>query len=108
MKRLRDWARIATDRSVVRRALVTCGIVGVVLVAVNHGDALLRGELDVGRALAIALTVLVPYVVATVSSVAAIVAQRSGDARDYQLLEREIEAINRFPGQNPKIGRAHV
>ena len=101
MKRLQEWARIATDRSVVRRALVTCGIVGVILVAINHGDALLRGELDAGRALAIALTVLVPYLVATVSSVAAIVGRRSGDTREYQLLEREIEAINRFPGQNP-------
>jgi len=50
---------------------------------------------------ALGLTIIVPYLVATVSSVAAIVARRAGDARQYQLLEREIEAINRFPGQNP-------
>lgn len=46
-------------------------VVGTVLVAINHGDALLRGELDGLRLLRMGLTVMVPYVVSTLSSVGA-------------------------------------
>ena len=45
-------------------------VVGTVLVAINHGDALLRGDVSLGRTLRIVLTVLVPYFVSTYSSVA--------------------------------------
>ena len=63
--------RAAFEPAVVRRALVLAAIVGPILVTINHGHALLNGDLDVARGLRIALTVLVPYVVSTVSSVAA-------------------------------------
>jgi hypothetical protein len=42
-----------------------------VLTAINHGDALLRGQLDAVRLFRIGLTVVVPYCVSTASSVAA-------------------------------------
>ena len=42
-----------------------------ILIAINHGHAIVAGDVDVPRGLRIALTVLVPYVVSTVSSVAA-------------------------------------
>jgi hypothetical protein len=60
---------------VVRRALFYAVIVGAVLIAINHGDALLRGDLDRARVLKITLTVLVPYTVSTLSSVQAMRAQ---------------------------------
>jgi hypothetical protein len=60
---------------VVRRALFYAVIVGAVLIANNHGDALLRGDLDRARVLKITLTVLVPYTVSTLSSVHAMRAQ---------------------------------
>ena len=63
---------IALRRSVVLRALKTAGIVGVMLIAINHGDALLAGQLDAARWAKMALTVLVPYGVSTFSSVGAI------------------------------------
>lgn len=44
-------------------------MVGAVLVAINHGDALLCGDVSPGRALRIILTALVPYCVSTYSSV---------------------------------------
>jgi len=57
--------------------------VGSVLVSINHGDAILRGDVGRGRLLRIALTVLVPYLVSTSSSVAAVRAMRgSQDARE--------------------------
>ncbi|MDA1073828.1 MAG: nitrate/nitrite transporter NrtS [Proteobacteria bacterium] len=63
---------IASRRDVVTRALKTAVIVGVLLVMINHGDAILAGEWTFERILKIGLTVLVPYCVSTYSSVGAI------------------------------------
>jgi hypothetical protein len=46
-------------------------VVGPILIAINHGDALARGDVDWERAGRIALTLIVPYAVSTTSSVAA-------------------------------------
>jgi hypothetical protein len=67
-----EWLRIACEWRVVRRALWFALIVGVILIAINHGDALLRGEIGSVRTAKMGLTVVVPYVVSTISSVAAI------------------------------------
>ena len=64
-----SWLRLAAHPATVRRALVTAAVVGTILVLINHGDALLAGRMTVARTLKAALTVLVPYVVSTVSSV---------------------------------------
>ena len=66
------WVRLATSERVVRRALMYAVIVGTILIAINHGDALLRGELDETRVWKMGLTVLVPYAVSTLSSVSAL------------------------------------
>jgi len=66
---MRHWLSLATHPATVRRALVTAVIVGAVLVAINHGDAILSGTMTTDRTFKAALTVLVPYVVSTVSSV---------------------------------------
>ena len=67
-----EWLRLALDRAVVRRALRTALIVGALLLAINHGDALLRGDVDGVRLFRMCLTLLVPYGVSTTSSVAAL------------------------------------
>jgi len=56
---------------VVRRALGYAVIVGALLIAINHGDAIVRGDLDPLRLFKMGLTVLVPYMVSTLSSVQA-------------------------------------
>ena len=66
------WLKLATSGSVVRRATVIAMVVGTILVAINHGDAIIRGDLSMGRLLRIALTVMVPYCVSTYSSVSAL------------------------------------
>jgi hypothetical protein len=48
-------------------------VVGAVLIAINHGDAILRGDLDAVRIVKMGLTVLVPYVVSALSSVGAMI-----------------------------------
>ena len=69
---MRAWLRVALQPSVLRRGLLYAIIVGSVLVGINHGDAIRHGDVDGGRLLRIALTVLVPYLVSTFSSVGAI------------------------------------
>ena len=63
---------LAVSRTVVRRALLYAVVVGSVLIAINHGDALIAGQLDATRLWKMALTVVVPYTVSTLSSVGAI------------------------------------
>jgi hypothetical protein len=46
--------------------------VGGILVAINHGDAILHGEIDRVRWVKMFLTPVVPYLVSTLSSVSAI------------------------------------
>ncbi len=77
---MRDWLRVAFQPSVLRRGLLYAVVVGSVLVGINHGDAILRGDVDGGRLLRIALTVVVPYLVSTFSSVGAI--RELGGSRD--------------------------
>jgi hypothetical protein len=69
------FLNFATSRPVVRRALGYGVIVGAVLIAINHGDAILRGDVSSFRLLKMGLTTLVPYTVSTLSSVQAMRAQ---------------------------------
>ena len=77
---VREWLAVARDRSVVLRASKYAVVVGAVLITINHGDALLAGDVDVRRLLKMGLTVLVPYAVSTLSSVGATLALRRGGA----------------------------
>lgn len=67
----RTWLWMASRPSVVRRALGYAVVVGAVLITINHGDAILRGDITPERMAKMGLTVLVPYVVSTLSSVGA-------------------------------------
>jgi hypothetical protein len=73
-----EWMRQASSWPVVRRALRFALVVGAILIAINHGDAIVRGELGAGRILQMGLTLLVPYAVSTLSSVLAIREARRG------------------------------
>ena len=64
------WVRLAAHPATVRRAFITAIIVSLVLIAINHGSAVMSGQLTRARCIQICLTVLVPYIVSTVSSVA--------------------------------------
>jgi hypothetical protein len=67
-----EWFRLASSPPIVRRALSYAIGVGSLLIVINHGDAILRGDLSIARLLRMALTVMVPYCVSTASSVGAI------------------------------------
>ena len=59
-----EWIRLATAKTVVRRSLKYAAIVGFVLVAIDYGHVIVRGEL-----VRIGFTVVVPYLVSTFASV---------------------------------------
>ncbi len=95
-----SWLRDAAQPPVVRRALVTSAVVGTVLAVINHADGLTSGFTS-GDLLPIALTFLVPYLVASVSSVAATRAQQSVTEAQHAAGDRAVESLSRVPGQNP-------
>lgn len=63
---------LALRADVVRGAFKTALLVGSVLVVINHGDALLEGDLSPVRLAKMLLTYLVPYCVSTYASVTAL------------------------------------
>jgi hypothetical protein len=73
---MREWLSVAFEPAVLRRALTYAIVVGAVLIAINQGDAILRGDLNTLRLVRMGLTVIVPYCVSTASSVEAIRSQR--------------------------------
>jgi hypothetical protein len=62
---------------VVRRALLYGVGIGTVLILVNHGHALLAAEVEPWRLLRMALSVAVPYVISTLTSVSALRRERA-------------------------------
>jgi len=76
---MREWIETATRPDVVRRGLAYAAIVGTVLIAINHGDAIAHGEVDRPRLIKMGLTVVVPYLVSTFSSVGALLASSACD-----------------------------
>ena len=74
---MNDWLRLALSGPVVRRGLMYAVIVGPILILINHGDALLHAQITAPQVAKMGLTVVVPYLVSTFSSVAAMrVSQR--------------------------------
>lgn len=84
----RIWLAVAREPDIVARACKYAVVVGAILIAINHGDALLTGDLDARRLAKMGLTVLVPYTVSTLSSVGATLAFRAELARRGAKAER--------------------
>ena len=68
---VRRHLQTARRPEVVRTALRFALVVGPLLVLINHGDALLSGEMDAVAWLKSGLTMIVPYTVSTLSSISA-------------------------------------
>ncbi len=95
------WHRIASDPRVLRRAALTGLAVGIILTLVSHGQGFLESRLPGDAWIPIGLSFLVPFLASVASSVVALRIERRDQEEASALLEREIEAIVRFPGQNP-------
>jgi hypothetical protein len=72
-----EWLKLCFSKSVARRALSTALIVGIVLTAINYGDAILQGMVTPAQWIRMMLTFCVPYCVSTYSSVRAILEMKS-------------------------------
>src|SRR5436189_164340 len=95
------WYYVVSDPAVLRRAVITGVGVGTLLTAINHGPDLLNGTLPASAPVQIALSYAIPFLVSLASSVIAIRVERRDSTAATDLLEREIDAIERFPGRNP-------
>ena len=69
---LQRWFHLARSAGIVRRAIKVSLVVGTLLVIINHAPALWRGDFNPFRMFQMGLTYIVPYCVATWSSVAAL------------------------------------
>lgn len=65
------WFEIATERAVIIRSTKVMLVVGTILMLINYGDRLISNTLETEHLFKILLTYLVPFSVATYSSVAA-------------------------------------
>jgi hypothetical protein len=72
------FLRLAFSPAVVRRGLFYAVVVGPILIAINHFDAIARGDVDAVRLAKMGLTLLVPYLVSTFSSVGAMMGRGDG------------------------------
>ena len=70
-KSFSEWWELACRASVVKRGLCFAAVVGFILIGINHGDAILRGELHRSDYVKMVLTMAVPYVVSVLSSIGA-------------------------------------
>jgi hypothetical protein len=67
--KLHEWLKSAAHPATRRRACATSLIVGTLLIAINHGHAILAGPVTQERVFQMLLTVVIPYLVSTASSV---------------------------------------
>jgi hypothetical protein len=75
---MKIWLTLCFTKPVMRRASCTALIVGTILILINHGNAILKGEVDLTRILQMSLTVMVPYIVSTISSVSTLMSMEGG------------------------------
>ncbi len=92
-----EWLGLALAPSVVRRACTYALIVGAILITINHGDAILKGDVSRIRILKMLLTICVPYTVSTLSSVGAL---RSRGASP-PVPESGLDGTNEHSGPDP-------
>jgi hypothetical protein len=84
---MREWMILAVKPSVVKRSLKYALIVGLILILINHSDAILNRDVTFSRFLRMLLTVLVPYTVSTLSSVGTLLEQSRAAGRSNQKSE---------------------
>jgi hypothetical protein len=76
----KEFLTLCFTQRIAKRASLTSIVVGAILIAINHGDALLQGQVDLNRLFKIILTIFVPYFVSTVSSASTILSMRDEQA----------------------------
>jgi len=75
---MKIWLNLCFSKSVMKRAPWSAIIVSVILILINHGDAILRRNIGPTRIFQMCLTVIVPYIVSTVSSVSTMLSAEDG------------------------------
>jgi hypothetical protein len=95
---MKETLRLAMQPSVVKRALKYAIVVGMVLITINHSDAILKGQVGPDRIFKMALTVMVPYIVSTLSSVGAL-RDKMARAEDCKKTEARLKRAYHLPAE---------
>jgi len=66
-----EWFNVAKQWSTIKRAIKYASVVGPILILINHGNAILQGDIAIDRAISMMLTIMVPFFVSTASTVGA-------------------------------------
>ena len=85
---MKIWLTLCFTKPVMKRASWTALIVGTILILINHGNAILKGEVDLTRILQMCLTVMVPYIVSTVSSVSTLLSMQGGIKLSEEIISK--------------------
>ena len=72
----KEFLQLCFSKSILKRAGITAFIVGTILIVINHGEALFQGTVDLNRLFKMILTMFVPYLVSTISSVSTILSMQ--------------------------------
>ncbi len=83
---MKVWLTLCFSKPVIKRAVRIFLIVGAILI--NHGNAILKGKIDLTRSPQMGFTVMVPYVASTVSSVSTLMSIQGGIARNEEAASR--------------------
>ena len=70
--KIKQTIALAIEPTIVKRGIKYAIIVGTILVGINHGDSFLKGSISGYQWCQITLTYAVPYIVSSLSSVQAI------------------------------------
>jgi hypothetical protein len=66
---MKFWLALCFTKPVMKRAAWSALIVGTILILINHGNAILKREVDLTRIFQMCLTFIVPYIVSTLMSI---------------------------------------
>ena len=75
--KIKQYITLAMKPSIVKRGLKFSIVVGTILIAINHGDTILKGQLTSTHLYKMVLTYSVPYIVSSLSSIQAILHQQN-------------------------------
>ena len=96
-----NWLQLAFSGPVRRRALRIMVVVGVILITINHGDAILQGAVDGARLARILLTLAVPFIVAPIARLSPSI--DGGQGNDLLSGGLDNDRITGGPGRNAAV-----
>ncbi len=98
---VREWKNAALQPQHIKRASLTCVVVGAILVVITQAVNVSSGEFPASMIWQIPLTFLVPFFVSLFTSAAADRSYKSRGSNAVSNSDDQLRKLNEFPDQNP-------